>query len=375
MYHTMELHLKISGSQYYKFKNQLFILNDIVKQSTWENRKTRHIECKELSFEGISLIKLVKLELGRYFGLWVKINPKVLIEQGNYTDVMRAADSDHVLARINELMSRLLGEAVDFSESLIDRIDACANIAFEKSELAKRYMALLRRGRIPWSFEQHAEYSKMARRFMPNPNAFYLLSPSRCINIYDKYSQANQKSHMEGYDYPGIERMKGIIRIEIQLFRPEVLRLMKKLNISNMRSFLVRGDEIAAHLFCKYLPKLYGTGDFFRIGIVKELLLSDMSGVGTFRSRQLVEFATIVNRLRSLDAGIKVYQAKKEIKNQAMKRMIQCFDGIKISPITIPKEWGINYLPNPLALVLGEIDYGWSRISPSDSSFSPRCNQ
>lgn len=300
-------------------------------------------------------------------GVLSVINPKSLLEE-DY--IVAAEESD--LKEVEEIYNR---EAKKISKVLlklgacsINRVDPCLNIDIKELGLPctpKQMMRLIKQGNIPRHYKERKEYDEKQRRMVDDKNSFYLESKSSVINYYWKYAKQGKKHP----NYSKKELSKNVIRLEVQCKYLKLYALTKDirqkskyyesgegLSMDEMYTRMCEGihnpvipidivlserfyEDIIRRVFNRVLRK----GDYFTLDIARGIVESYC-----FRSskeERMIEVLEAVNKSHG------IAKAKSKCREDELHRFnkaLRDLDEIFVNPVTIPRRWGIDHIPNLL---------------------------
>ena len=229
-------------------------------------------------------------------------------------------------------------------------------------------MKLAKRGDIPKHFSERKVYddNDISHRKKADKDSFYLESGSVVINYYWKYPQQKEKHP----NYPYRETSRNVLRFEVQCKYPKLYSISRKIgrktkydsildkffedmDIDELMECRVNypaipidtmlSDKISAGIIRKYFDKVVRKGDYLTLDtarwIVKahnfrrdkeERLLFALEAVSECRG---------IAKAKSKLLGIDISEFKRSLKD---------LDAIFVNPVTIPREWKIDHIPNPL---------------------------
>ena len=369
-YHTLSIFRRLTAEQHYtlgldfKGSNEIEkcpIKNDKKREIGWmytykENKGIRWLTLAFTINERITV-----------YGVKAIITPKVLLNK----DYLAAATEDDIqnfksLFNIEaRKISHILGDIDSYSMS---RSDYCLNFNLEELGIScspEKMMILIKRGNIPKHFKERTEYSEVSKRQKTNKESFYLESDSVTVNCYDKYTQL-----MNDEKHPCLNRedAKGIIRFEVQCMYRKLYSMAKtkinksdisessnEMELSDLYDALISrsrvaipidamlSDDIAADVIHKYFYKVIRGGDYYSLEIARNMIQSE--DCHQKKKDRLISALTLTNLCRSIHKAIITLEGTEL---QAFKRSLKDLEQLRINPVTIPREWGIEHVPNLL---------------------------
>ena len=284
------------------------------------------------------------------------INPKILAGITDYLTAATYGDMNIAIINFSDIskkISSLLGTFYDYK---IKRIDYCINIClsdFIPTYDPEQTINLIKRSDIPPHYKEWMEYDKTSHRMKSKPESFYLCSKSVNINYYSKYLQLQNRSEENvenGYDpipQEIIDASHDIIRFEVQCKYLKTYVLNKKAENSGnkcpnkYKSLLtpLRCIEIVS----SYYEKVIGKGDWYTLQEAVRKIKS--KNFNSQKEKRLINALQYVSQCRSL---AKAKAPLHDYELDAFKRTLKELSGFNINPVTIPKEWGIEHIPNLL---------------------------
>lgn len=296
--------------------------------------------------------------LNDYFDYIVEatINPKILAGINDYLIAATYNDVNPAAANFNKISQEISPLLHSFSNYRITRIDYCVNISLDEILPEcdpMRFMNLIKRSDIPPHYEEWMKYDNTAHRMKSRPESFYLKSKSVNINYYSKYlqllnkSKKNVKKKKPPIDQETLDASRNIYRFEVQCKYHKIYSMSQKAKeagdrgINKYKSLL--DPIICTTIVSDYYKKVIGDGDWYTLSTAIEIIKS--KGFNCQREDRLIQALKYVSRCRSLA------KAKESCPAQnidAFIRTLKELQSLNINPVTIPREWHIEYIPNLL---------------------------
>lgn len=282
------------------------------------------------------------------------INPKILGGKSDYISAANIDDMEAAIIEFNRISEEISPFLSSFEYYIFKRIDYCLN--FSLNELVpgcshELIMNLIHRADIPPHYVKWKEYDEKAHRRKSRLSSFYLKCRSANINCYSKYmklKEQNEKNISRGF--PPVSRRtmdlaRDIIRFEIQCKYPKVYARSKSIGI---RSILNQYHDLLGYRACmeqinRYYKVTIGAGDWYSLSAAKRIIMNQR--FHKQKTDRLINVLQEVNQCRSL-ANAKAQHQGSDL--AAFKRTVKDLADIGINPVTIPREWGINHIPNLL---------------------------
>ncbi|WIW71473.1 hypothetical protein [Anaerosinus gibii] len=278
-----------------------------------------------------------------------KITPKVLNGENDYVaaateDIFRDVENSFNIEA--ERISPLLGNFDLFS---YNRIDYCFNGDTQELKVgctAEQMMKLIKRANIPSSFTERAKYNKRSNRKKPEKHSFYLKTKgnSVVINCYWKGAQLAE----EYPDNPSLEDSRHVIRFEVQCKYPKVHLMSSNIKRRAGDSDLMImkemwSDKVCEDVVTKYFNKVVRKGDYFTLAGARWMV--EAYNFRQDKEERLIYALELINECRGI---AKAKSKLLGIDLQDFKRSLKDLDDILVNPVTIPREWNIDYIPNLL---------------------------
>lgn len=261
---------------------------------------------------------------------------------------------------ISKEISPLLYSFYDYQ---ITRIDYCANISLDEFVPEcdpMQIMNLIKRSDIPHHYEEWMEYDYTAHRTKSRPESFYLKSKSVTINYYSKYLQLlniSKNNEEKGYlpiDQEILDASRNILRFEVQCKYHKIYSLSQEAEKAGDHS-LNKCKSLLAPIRCiliisSYYEKVIGKGDWYTLS--KAVQIIKAKNFNCQKEDHLIQTLKYVSQCRSL-AKAKASCPIEKI--GAFIRTQKELETLNINPVTIPREWHIEYIPNLLRSYLDQL--------------------
>lgn len=375
-YHTFSFYQKVSSDDYsmlasdfrvYKNKNEDIydfpIKDKKGKIIGWEytykkNKGIRWVLLSSTAPNGFS-----------WQGIAVIINPKALIEK-NY--IAAAQEDDLKLAEraFNDEARKISPILLKFGSCSLNRADFCLNIDLKELGIPcspKQMIALIKQGNIPKHYKERSSYDKKLHRKASDKNSFYLESKSVNINYYWKYPQQEDEAHP---NFLFRELSRNVIRLEVQYKYPKLYPLAKGIrtaskffispdspSVEDIYQTFVYSDvsnpsipvdvmlssKISDSVNRKHFAQIIGSGDYFTLDNARSIVES--YGYRRDKEERIIYALEQVNNCRG------VVRAKSKLHSLDLvdfNRSLKDLDRILVNPVTIPRRWNIEYIPNLL---------------------------
>ncbi len=300
-------------------------------------------------------------------GVLIVITPRVLIDK-NYIAVSRIDDIEQVEALFNQEAARISPLLMKFGSCSMSRSDPGLTIDLKELNMPcspQQMMMLIKRGDIPYHFTERKVYDDKSHRKKTDKNSFYLENHSVVINFYWKYPKQKKKHP----NYINREESYFVLRFEVQCKYPKLYALARNIkqnskyfydyeNLSSEEMWAiiehhnnnptipidtVLSNTVAANIVRRYCNKIIHTGDYLTLDCAKWMIES--YNFKKKKERRLLWILELVNECRGIaKARAKLFGNDVKEFNRSLKDL----DSLLINPVTIPREWQIEHIQNPL---------------------------
>ena len=291
------------------------------------------------------------------------INPKILSGVIDYLTAATYNDIDLAAANFNEISKKISPLLHSFSDYRITRIDYCVNISLDEFFLEcdpMQIMNLIKRSDIPHHYEEWMKYDNISHRMKSRPESFYLKSNSVTINYYSKYLQLLNKSQenvKKGYppiNQEILDASRNIYRFEVQCKYHKIFSMSQKAKEAGNRSInkykSLLDPILCVTIISNYYNKVIGKGDWYTLSTAIQIIKSKC--FNSQKEQHLINALKDVSRCRSL---VKAKESCPIEKIGTFTRALNQLETLNINPVTIPREWHIEYIPNLLRSYLDQM--------------------
>ena len=291
------------------------------------------------------------------------INPKILSGVIDYLTAATYNDIDLAAANFNEISKKISPLLHSFSDYRITRIDYCVNISLDEFFLEcdpMQIMNLIKRSDIPHHYEEWMKYDNISHRMKSRPESFYLKSNSVTINYYSKYLQLLNKSQenvKKGYppiNQEILDASRNIYRFEVQCKYHKIYSMSQKAKEAGNRSInkykSLLDPILCVTIISNYYNKVIGKGDWYTLSTAIQIIKSKC--FNSQKEQHLINALKDVSRCRSL---VKAKESCPIEKIGTFTRALNQLETLNINPVTIPREWHIEYIPNLLRSYLDQM--------------------
>lgn len=242
------------------------------------------------------------------------------------------SDESHYLRLKDSLNSLLMGYGVSVDEFHITRVDYCNNVVVPDTGIRAILFDLIQ------SCPTKAIHTT---REISYDTSLYSSNKSKVINVYDKERERRDKQRMR-HDPSFCPKLyeKNVIRLELQIKREHIKYACKRKGMSNNYDSWI--NSTIEQQYLQNIYKMIPKGDFYNRRIIQDLICNDASLSHTLK-RHLLDFISTVSQ-GGLDA------AKEKYSNNTYHRYMNYFATHNISPIPIPDNAGLTYIPSPFVV-------------------------
>ena len=191
--------------------------------------------------------------------IYIKLRPKLMIERGNYDDVLNAYDIHELYKKFKNIMNEFnLFRISDLRIWQVKRIDYAVDIIVPQ-EIIPTYIKLFHKGNI----REQLLSSDTSRQYKDADNNLYLTSKNCCVNFYDRYTTSVLKQKKNPDKYKNIDNRYDTLRFEIQLRKLDVSKMKKRHLIQNNTVSDFLNISLCKYYIMKYYDEIIGRGDYY----------------------------------------------------------------------------------------------------------------
>jgi len=298
-----------------------------------------------LSIPGIILFAISYAD-DDYYRIYLRLEPQSLIEGRRTIDVFDCSNEsvarlETTLDKTIDIVCSVLPQSYRWS---VGRIDYSMNLT---SKYVKECVALAKKGKDPYRYNDHVNKT----------GSSYRMSKSVVLNYYDKYDHISKKIDADSLDAHLLEEAQNIYRIEVQCLNYNKLKhIRKKFDLpkeTNVYHYL--RSDIAEWALLSYYDKVIGRADYYSLD--KAIKTVESTVWGTRKKENIKNWIRLIAQARSVSkareqfvGGATLARTGTVVKgsvNTFRNYEMACKD-IEVNPVTIPRDWGINYIPNPI---------------------------
>lgn len=326
---------KIILSDYYQFEEVQQII---------ANTKGKKVSIP-IQYPGITDVSFSHIDRD-YYRLYLIIEPQSLIIGRRTIDVFDCSDES-----IYKLRNALPVAIKNISSTLpseerwtVSRIDYTVNLL---SENVEKCVYLAKKGRDPYRYKDTIKL----------PGSSYRKSKTVILNFYDKLDHIRKNTGPTSPNAYLMEEAKNIFRIEIQCLGNKKLRHIKdKYKLpTNADIYDYLRSDIAKEIIFYYYKKVIGMGDYYTMSEA----INKIQNTPWSRRKQenIIKWLRLIAHARSISKAREQFITGTVLKNtntlvkgslNTFGNYIKSCEAIDLNPVTIPKDWEIKYIPNPI---------------------------
>ncbi|MFS0594420.1 hypothetical protein AB1L05_22870 [Cytobacillus horneckiae] len=344
MIHTLELNNKISEKRALKLLTDHYELNEIPELFTGLKRKKVEVKLP-LSVPGIFSVAITFVS-DECYRIYLRVEPQSLIIGRRTIDVFDCSSGavESLRKALDEVIEGLSSTLPQSDQWFVSRIDFTKNLT---SEYVRECVALAKKGKDPYRFKDTIDKS----------GSSYRKSKSVILNYYDKLDHITKKVDNFSFDKHLLEEAHNIYRIEVQCLNHNKLKhIREKFDLPrkcNLYDYL-RAD-IAEWAFFSYYDKVIGRGDYYSLTQVLKKIES--TGWSPTKKKNIKNWLKLVTQAKGMTNAKKQFVdgttlGRTQTVVQGCLNTFRSYEKackeIGINPVTIPRDWGIDYIPNPI---------------------------
>lgn len=341
--HTFQINKLLNEIQTINVLTEYYEIKEIREVLSKFKRGSGVIELP-LSIPGIILCSISYTSNG-YYRIYLRVEPQTLIKGRRTIDVFECSTDSvtklrSALDNVIENISSILPYSDRWS---VSRIDFTMNLT---SEYVKECVALAKKGKDPYQYTDPVN----------KPGSSYRKSKSVILNYYDKFDHVSKKINIDSYDAYLLEEAQNIYRIEVQCLNHNKLKhIRKKFELSsesNLYTYL--RSDIAEWAFLSYYDSVIGRADYYSLAAAIKIVKS--KEWNNRKKENVVKWLKLIAQARSISKARQQFVEGTTLDHSTfVKGSLNTFRNyekacreINVNPVTIPKDWGIKYIPNPV---------------------------
>lgn len=344
MIHTFELNELLNEIKTIKVLSEHYEMEEIQEMLVKLKREKVAVELP-LTIPGIILAS-ISYASDKYYRVYLRVEPQSLVN-GRRTIEVFDCSSDYVArlrSTLDGVIESISSELPQSDRWFVSRIDYTINLT---SEYVKECVALAKKGKDPYRYNDPVN----------KPGSSYRKSKSVILNYYDKFDHISKKIGTDSFDAYLLEEAQNIYRIEVQCLNHNKLRhIRKKFDLpreSNLYDYLL--PVIAEWTFLFYYDSVIGRADYH--SLAKAIKIVEETEWSKRRKENIKNWLKLIAQAKSISKarqqfvnGTTLGHTKTVVKGNlnTFRNYEKACRDIGVNPVTIPKDWGISYIPNPI---------------------------
>lgn len=332
MIHTFEIKQTMTLEKFNSIAGNTFDQETI---DSFLSVSTGMLSLSPYRYIGVNDISIYKANDG-FLILCMIINPQSMITQSITLDLFECSTSS--LQALSDRFTTTLEHIglypfPDIREWFVSRIDYALDLITENVD---KYVALSKRALRPaWFID-----------YTIKEGSSYPESKSVSLNFYDKEDQVRKTMAA----VPAFDRLladaHNRFRAEVQCHTTKIKAIRKKLALPNTRLAHFLSEEIALDIVHYYYRYLMGYGDFYSMAEA-ERIVNTQRWRGD-RKAKFIEWLNFVATNDNLTAARSTALGNGTICRATLSTYTDLSNRCMINPLTLPPEWGLTHLRNPL---------------------------
>lgn len=324
--HTYSVHKTLTAEQYHYIKKGK--LTSHSKALDYFSQSER-LSSDELSAYGI---KLYLSRNGTIYSVKIRIEPCLVLGSNNPTDLYQPTKKSY--GKIVEIADDLLEPfnlPCSITEMKICRIDATADLHFNKKEYVMDYIHVLKKSVVlpHYTVDYFRDSEKKAKDCKEaNSHSFKQYCKSSSFFAYDKIAQLQMTKRLSG-----TLMGKNVLRLEAEMKRAAFKKRIG--NCDSNYEYLKAGAKKAKHILGWYLKRLQPVqGDYLRYE--DAVCMTENNQKGKKNRERMLYLLRKTSDSKSLSAALEKTKAKYGLTAGQINRLLKKFDKLGVSPITLP---------------------------------------
>lgn len=333
MIHTFEIKHTFSLEKFNNIAGNTFDQEQI---DSFLHGDTAVLSLSPYRYLGVNDIDIYKANDG-FIILCMIINPQSMITQSITLDLFECSPSS--LQALSERFTATLEQIglypfPTITEWFVSRIDYALDLHTDNVD---KYVALSKKELRPaWFID-----------YTVKEGSSYPESKSVSLNFYDKEDQVRKKmSAVPSFDQL-LAAAHNRFRVEVQCHTTKIKAVREKLGLSSTRLGNFLSEDIALDLIHYYYRYLMGYGAFYSLAEAERIVNSQK-----WRGDRKAKFIEWLNFVAAHD-NLTIAKANALRAGSICRATLSTYTNLSnrcgINFLTLPPEWGLTYLRNPLA--------------------------
>lgn len=350
--HTFELSKKLSATEYYDIKDQLYRQQEQSVGKSWiyEDGYGGHI-CLLFSGHGINSIRLEHNSsegMDTYY-IRMVVNPRKLIDpSSSYIGILPPEGSS--IKALRKAFAKLFKGTVfenNINAYQLTRADLCTNIRCDNKRLFRELVRVLRKLPTPPKYERKlykCKDKKAANRY--NKHYLRFACGTHELVIYDKTYQTQECGLVVSYE----KLPESVLRFEVHCEREYLRKVEKDSGQTDTDKLLWQLMQESEERIIRHFSRCFSDVRFVQIEEIERLV--KRSAFKKANKDSMLELASRLQRMQSVDKALEKLE-KAEIETSGL---LNRFDKLGISPIPLWKNFCAKELPGPVTLLRAVAD-------------------
>lgn len=235
-------------------------------------------------------------------------------------------DPDRILRKLNKRIGEYFEYKYTLDDFFITGMKIAVDINVGTHNDVEAYLQVLRRiGRVKG-------FSPVRYECFENVEGFYLEGNSNGIDfmIYDLeglYRQLNEDDIKHKKLKSMIRESEGILRAEVRLTKTKTVRIYA--DKEDISAQIIALSKKCQDIFLEIFERIIPFGDFYKKGKAEEMICQRVED--SRLKRRMLRLVALIPQKKSL------YLAQKEMRCRNVKKIMEVFAQINVSPVTISK--------------------------------------
>ena len=343
MVHTFEISFRTTKEKAIKILNNYCDIK--TTQELLEGSKREIAITNPIDKPGIAVLTIGR-NTKAYYTVSLKIEPQSLLKDRLTIETYDCSTASKII--LQDKLDKAIEEICDggFPDSefwKVTRIDYTKNL---RTGYADKCVLLAKKGKDPYCFEDNVK----------KPGSSYRASKSSRLNYYNKLDHILKQTELIAINPHLIEEARNIFRVEVQCRgKSKMEQIRKKHLLPKVASIYDYLDaEIAETVLTYYYEKVIGYGDYYSKYEADKII--DATNWTKRKKENIKDWLQLVAQARSVSKAMEQYVVGTKIKNTnkvingssaSIKNYMSALAEINVNPVTIPKDWNIDNIPNP----------------------------
>jgi len=345
MVHTFELILITHSDKIISLLKDYSKLNEIQELIAGEIAKI----ILPLNITGIMEVSISKINED-FFRIYLRIEPQSLIKGKRTIRLFDCSPQsvDKLKLELDDKIKEISYMLPSAEGWIVSRIDYAINLT---TSYVKQCVELAKRSNDPYRYKDTINL----------PGSSYRKSKSVILNFYDKQDHIAKYIDASSVNSYLIEEAKDMFRVEVQCLNQNKLNhIRKKFKLptkATIYDYLC--SKMAKEVVLYHYNSVMGDSDFY--SLYEAIKLINSTNWSDRKKKNIKKWLQLIAQARSITRARKQFVEGALIKNtqtlvngsqNTFTNYIKACKEIGLSPITIPRDWGISYIPNPIRSII-----------------------